>query len=599
MSKNVQIKAALGIYDIPEIQRQDNFEIDLVKSNIAVFGSSMSGKTNLVKLLINCLHKKCNDKTEQIFILDFSGALRDYENLPLVSAYYDNSNEEYVKRIFKIIETILKNNIKSLGSSNFQSGEVKNLLHTTFIIENLNAFVDEERYSAYHEKFARLARDGRSRGISIVFTATDTKGIGRYLLSFEQKIVLNMSPDKCSEIFGTKVDEIAMTAGRGYANVTEKLKNVTGTFNMNKPYEVQILLADAIKDSDFLQRVHEKFDFKEEKYKKQVQKYVRFPQELIYTKFEDRLQNNDVQSTKNTDGVPCKKFCKECPFVKAPSNKPVPNSNMQFAPSVCVGLDYVEFKPVKVDFENSRVIAIYGKKEYGKTNLLNVLLSEIMGQRPDYQIVLFDDGRNQLSDLYSRYEGKIVGGRRIFQFEHINKMKLSPIQQFYKLIHEKYINLDPAGDGYDDNLRKIYPNDYDYAGEGYDGNCDGKKPTVFVIQSKSMYTYVKYGIAESFITNILPQLVDLAEDEDYIFIFSDVQKITDINMREVFNSTIKVAFLLDNIADFVSDRGKTSVFGDRDAKELKEEYANCELGDGYFYNVEADSLKKVKFIKFD
>ena len=33
------------------------------------------------------------------------------------------------------------------------------------------------------------------------------------------------------------------------------------------------------------------------------------------------------------------------------------------------------------------------------------------------------------------------------------------------------------------------------------------------------------------------------------------------------------------------------------AKDLKNEYARCELGDGYFYDIESDELKKVKIIK--
>ena len=50
------------------------------------------------------------------------------------------------------------------------------------------------------------------------------------------------------------------------------------------------------------------------------------------------------------------------------------------------------------------------------------------------------------------------------------------------------------------------------------------------------------------------------------------------------------------LTNIPSMRGKT-VFGEMDQKSLKEEYAKCELGDGYYYNVEADSLKKAKFIK--
>ena len=47
-----------------------------------------------------------------------------------------------------------------------------------------------------------------------------------------------------------------------------------------------------------------------------------------------------------------------------------------------VGLDYVKCEPVSVDLDNSRVIAIYGKKEFGKTNLLSTLLDGISEKLP-------------------------------------------------------------------------------------------------------------------------------------------------------------------------------------------------------------------------
>ena len=34
-----------------------------------------------------------------------------------------------------------------------------------------------------------------------------------------------------------------------------------------------------------------------------------------------------------------------------------------------------------------------------------------------------------------------------------------------------------------------------------------------------------------------------------------------------------------------------------DVKSLKEDYARCEKGDGDYYDVEADRLMKLKFIK--
>lgn len=45
----------LGVFDIPVIQKQPDFEVDLLDSNVIVFGSSMSGKSTFLKTLMNIL----------------------------------------------------------------------------------------------------------------------------------------------------------------------------------------------------------------------------------------------------------------------------------------------------------------------------------------------------------------------------------------------------------------------------------------------------------------------------------------------------------------------------------------------------------------
>ena len=581
------IICTLGQYDIPIIQMQPPFQIDLLDSNVAVFGSSMNGKTNLLRLLINILHKTRNEKNEQIFILDFGGALSAYEKAPLVSAYFDNSNEEYVKRTFKILESILKENTKVLNGKIYRSAEEDiKPIHTTFIIDNLNAFVDENRYYAYQEKFGRLCREGSSKGISIVFTASDTKGISGYLLSFKQKIALNLPVDKYLDIFNSKVEAAGNIPGRGYANVTVHPEGVTGTFQMNNPYEVQCFLADSIEDSEgaFVEKLNEKFqkinDEKivnneyEEKYGRHVAvRYKTFPQELKREDFE-QLKEADVKTT---------------------------------GKYVETGLDYVKCEPVCVDLDNSRVIAIYGKKEFGKTNLLHTLLEGIYKKMPQAKYVFFDDGRKQLDPFHKQCLEKGLRCEMINQFKEIDlryeagdygeagfvKKKLSPIQQFYLLIHEEYLDLI---ENYYDILEGIYGRiaEDQFPRSRCDENND---PTVFVIQSKSIYINSKMNA--EFIHYLLPELLDVAEDKNIIFIFTDVKKITDVEVNSIFNSSLKTIFLLDNIAEFAGERGSKTVFGDMDIKSLKEDYAKCELGDGYFYDVEADNLKKMKFIKND
>lgn len=213
----------LGRFDIPIIQMQPPFIVDLLDSNLILFGSSMSGKTTLLRTLVNILHKQYNDRQEQVFILDFCGALSDYKEFPLVSAYFDNANEEYVKRVFKIMDNILKDNVKMLNGKNYRDAE-KQPIHTTFIIDNVNAFMDEPRYTAYQEKLAKLCRDGLSKGITIVVTAAETKGLNSYLGSFKQKIAFEMPPDKYTDIFTGKVGQIGNNPGHGFANVTGRSK---------------------------------------------------------------------------------------------------------------------------------------------------------------------------------------------------------------------------------------------------------------------------------------------------------------------------------------------------------------------------------------
>ena len=350
----MKILCALGKFDIPIIQMQPPFIVDLLDSNIAVFGSAMSGKTFLIKTLINILHKKHNEGQERIFLLDFGGALAEYKEFPLVSAYFDNSNEEYVKRVFRIMENILKENIEKLNGRNYRDAE-QPPLHTTFIIDNLNAFLDEPRYSAYQEKLGKLCRDGLSKGITILVTAAETKGINPFLGSFKQKIAFEMSQDKYAEIFSGKAGMIGNNPGHGFANVTVQPEGITGTFRMNLPYEVQCLLpykpaktgGGADSEEEFLSKLRQKFGFEDGKYMRCAKKYRTFPKELTAGEYEKLKQNPGEEK----------------------EERKIP---------VSVGLDYVNFCPITVDLGQSHVIAIYGKRDFGKTNLLSLLLEGLL-----------------------------------------------------------------------------------------------------------------------------------------------------------------------------------------------------------------------------
>lgn len=562
-----EMLCVLGHQDIPVIQEQPDFMVDLLKTNLLLFGSAMSGKTNLIKLLITILHKQYRETDEQIFILDFGGALSEFESLPLVAAYFDNANEEYVKRVFKLVEDQLKENIFNLKGKNYISADENQPIHTTLFIDNINAFLDEPRYTMYQEKLAKLCRDGLSKGITIVMTAGSTKGMMSYMNSFKQKIALEMPEDSYADIFNHKVIPVGNNPGHGYANVTVVPKNIKATFPLQMAYELQLNYSDNIYDTVFQENLKKYFE------DRNVKKYKRFPDILTepeYQKFaEDGCDSEDSDMSGNI---------------------------------ISLGLDYTECKPYKMDFDSSKVIAIYGKKEFGKTNLLRRLLKNMLSDEK-YNFVFFDDGREQLKKYMSDTLPKSSRNFYIQGYEETllkNKtgaeavVKLSPIQLFIKHIHEYYMNLTGIR-----RMSNLILNDIFGSGVVIDSIAseNNRTNTVFVLQSK--FLYVNSPAAKIFMEIILPSLAARAEENNWIFIFSDVKNISDSDTRDNFNSSIETAFLLDSIAEFVSERGQKSVFGNMDVKSLKEEYARCEKGDGYVYSIEKDDLKKLKFIKED
>ena len=622
MTENIIVQ--LGKYDVPILQKQPDFEVDLLKSNIILFGSPQSGKTNLIRLIINILHKKMNVENEQIFILDFGGALADYQTMPLVSAYFDNSNEEYVKRVFKILETKLKENTRALQGVGFAAKKDGQPKHITFFIDNFNSFLDEPRYQGYQEKFARLCRDGLSKGISVVVTASENKGMSSYINNLGQKIALNLSNDRYGEIFSGKVSSIGNIPGRGFANITMRLREkerngkyheITGTYNINAPYEIHCNFAEDINKGDFRINLHKKFQYDADNkcFGKQVEKYKIFPQTFGVAEYHHQLEGEqDI-------------------------------TDPQY--EVAVGLDYVDFKPVVVNFKDSRFLAVYAKRGAGQDQLLDRIVTSLM-EHDHRKLVLFDDGRGQLKMLKDKFPaakyisqyvarselekeketpkepepvpsaasammaGRTSAGSSFFSGQkaeprfakppEISKpvipqgSKLSPMQQLIKYIHEECVDVGNfasllyTGKEYLSMLERN-PNVPIGCLETY------RDPTVFVLHSKLVYSSVREN--KQFLEYIMPILSDMAEERDYIFIFSDVRKMSDIEMNDKFNTLVHTAFVLDNIAEFVAEKGQKTIFGDLDVKMLKADYALCEKGDGYFYDVEADSLKKFKMIQ--
>ncbi len=514
-------KLAMGLYDDLDKQTQPLLEIDVTANNLIVFGGHRSGKTTVIKTVLVRLHENLTTELERdIYVLDFGGNLGQYKDLNCISACFDSSNEENVRRVFRTIEKKVEKNTKLLASRQFldvfYSADTAKPAHIMLIIDNVNSFLADERYESYHETLLKFCRDGLSKGLSIIFTATDLAGgMTRFMNYFGYRFALKGSADKYIDIFGMKVNEPMHNPGRGI------------TLIEGKPMEFQIFRPFRNEDRDLPM-------FKE--YLKSVpvrtEKLTAFSGDLTKKNFMNYLSENYKE-------------------------KPTPDSFV-------VGLDYYEHKPIVIRMKEMHSIAIYGKKGYGKTNLLTLMIRSIRSLPGSCRFVFFDDGRKQLEALYQENKG--------------NSFYITSIEKMFGFLFENgYVAKVTNGSMTQDIGEKVNP------------------PTVFILQNKMLFQ----SSGGPLMNNVFPRMIAAAEEKNYWFIYSDVKKISnnDRMTESSLNNSIAAAFLLDNIAEFVSDRGSRSVFGEMDPKELKNEYARCELGDGYFFDIESDELKKIKLIK--
>lgn len=509
----------MGIYDDLDTQTQPVLNVDIFADNVIIFGSHMSGKTTFLKTLLVRMHQNLQvGDAEETYVIDFGGNLGEYGKLPLVSACFDNSNEENIRRIFKTVESRLGANIKKLKSTQFsetyRGSSGKKPLHITLIIDNVNSFLSDERYASYQDTLLKFCRDGLSKGLSVVFTASDTgNGLSKFLASFGRKFAFDVPAEVYLDVFGMKINEPMKNAGRGVTVVD------------GKPREFQA----------FLPFENEKAEFTG---------FVNSLKKISYVA--PVLQGFGEELTADN-------------FAEFSANGITISEAEQAQDVIAVGLDYYEHLPILIDLKDMRSIGIYGKKKFGKTNLLRIIINSIRSKHPDHLIILVDDGRKQLEEFHDPEDPKSV---------YLDKIEL--LTDFL----DKY--------GY-------------YGKPGNRAFQEQKTPaTVFVLQNKMLFQSSGKNLLSAF-----SKMTASAEEKGYYFIYSDIRKIgnSDREAEGYLNNSFSVAFLLDNIAEFISDKGSRSVFGEMDAKELKTEYAKCELGDGYFYDIDSDELKKMRFLK--
>lgn len=184
----------IGIYDDPENQVQDTVWLNLTESNTFIIGSSLTGKTNLMQLLIKGITERYGADEVSIYIVDFASMiLKNFSGLAYVGGVVTIKDETMLRQFLGMIESIIDERQKAfaeMGLSSFaayREAGYKEHQQIVIIMENYGAF--RSTYEDWEETFLNFCRDGLSVGVSIVVTNPTVTGVGfRILTNFAQKI---------------------------------------------------------------------------------------------------------------------------------------------------------------------------------------------------------------------------------------------------------------------------------------------------------------------------------------------------------------------------------------------------------------------------
>ncbi len=376
----------IGRYDNPLSQEQNAYAVDLYSKNLAIIGGAMSGKTTLIKTILVHLHQLIKTEDcykEEIYILDFSNDLKKYKDLPFVRAYFSSSNVENIRRLFRIVEDKYYDNARDLQGTvyNQYNNNEKPISHITLIIDGLSSFFEDNQNQYYYAILLKIIREGLSKGITTIFTASDTSnGIGKLLNNCKSIIALDLPKDKYNEIFLTRVEKPISLCGRGVANKGVGIHE----FQAYLPYNIR-KYQNSEGENDFLEALKKKMRNKH-------------GENHIDALIKRQLKNFDGDLTKGN----------WLDYSTEPLNSFEENNKVH------LGIDYYSFEPIAINYEMANSIAIYGKRKSGKSNLVQLL---IKGLPSNCRFVLFDN-RGKPDDIV-----KCIMEEKEREYKYVDKIE--------------------------------------------------------------------------------------------------------------------------------------------------------------------------------
>ena len=352
----------IGIYDDPDNQLQDVTGINIFGENTLIVGSSMSGKTNLLQLIIRGIADRYTVDEVNIYIIDFASmVLKNFESLNHVGGVVVSNEDEKLKNLFKLILGEIatrKEKLLSAGVSNYLSyKEAGNtdIPQIVLMIDNLTAL--NELYLQDDDTLLTICREGIAVGISVIVANSQTQGIGyRYMSNFASKVALFCNDSgEYSSVFDYCRMQIPSVAGRC---IIEKDK---------QHYECQTYLAFEG------EKEHERVD--------EMRKFVK--------------EENEKNPKKKANIIPVIPDLLTSNYVDEQLSYFATNKY-----DLVVGLNYANVSPFVLNLAARGSITVSGKVNSGRSNFIRYLVSAMEKRNSDStEIYITDNISRKLASL--------------------------------------------------------------------------------------------------------------------------------------------------------------------------------------------------------
>lgn len=219
-----QGEVAIGLVDLPQLQRQDPLLLDLSGAgHVAVFGAGNSGKTTVLTSTALALARSTPPEELCIYGLDAaSGGLAPLEALPHCGGVVRVDEEERVQRLLRVLlRRVEQRGARGGAHDSPEAGPSK----TVLLLDDLGSFAhqyDRPGLDSPYEQLQQILAGGRAAGVHVILTASRRGALPAALAAhIGQRLVLRMPTEEDMLSLGLDAKTVRgarLPVGRGFTN---------------------------------------------------------------------------------------------------------------------------------------------------------------------------------------------------------------------------------------------------------------------------------------------------------------------------------------------------------------------------------------------